>query len=52
MSVVAANYGLANRRLGAVSVVGPVRMDYPKAILSVREAAAELSRFVGDLYDE
>jgi heat-inducible transcriptional repressor len=52
LSVVAANYGLAGRPLGAVSVVGPVRMDYPKAILSVREAAAELSRFVGDIYDE
>jgi heat-inducible transcriptional repressor len=52
LSVVAAHYGLAGRPLGAVSVVGPVRMDYPKAILSVREAAAELSRFVGDIYDE
>jgi len=52
LSVVAAQYGLASRPLGAVSVVGPVRMDYPKAILSVREAAAELSRFVGDIYDE
>ena len=52
LSVVAANYGLASRPLGVVSVVGPVRMDYPKAILSVREAAAELSRFVGDIYDE
>jgi len=51
VSVVAAQYGLANRPLGAVSVLGPVRMDYPKAILSVREAAAELSRFVGDIYD-
>src|SRR6266550_1428150 len=52
LSVVAANYGLASRPLGAVSVVGPVRMDYPKAILSVREAAAELSRFVAQIYDE
>jgi heat-inducible transcriptional repressor len=52
LSVVASHYGLAGRPLGAVSVVGPVRMDYPKAILSVREAAAELSRFVGDIYDQ
>ena len=52
LSIVAANYGLASRNLGAVSVVGPVRMDYPKAIGSVRQAAAELSRFVGELYDE
>lgn len=52
LSVVAANYGLASRNLGAVSVLGPVRMDYPTAIISVRQAAAELSRFVGELYDE
>ena len=52
MSIVAASYGLPTRSLGAVSVLGPVRMDYPNAIHSVREAAAELSRFVGDLYEE
>jgi heat-inducible transcriptional repressor len=52
LSVVATHYGLASRPLGAVSVVGPVRMDYPKAIVSVRAAAAELSRFVDELYDE
>jgi heat-inducible transcriptional repressor len=52
VSVVAANYGLPRRNLGAVSVLGPVRMDYPQAIASVRQAAAELSRFVADIYDE
>ncbi len=52
VSVVAANYGLPRRNLGAVSVLGPVRMDYPQAIASVRQAAAQLSRFVSDLYDE
>jgi heat-inducible transcriptional repressor len=52
VSVVAANYGLPRRNLGAVSVLGPVRMDYPRAIASVREAALELSRYVSDLYDE
>ena len=31
-SVVAANYGLGHRTLGAVSVIGPVRMDYRNAI--------------------
>ena len=51
-TVVAANYGIPRRNLGTVSVVGPTRMDYPTAIASVRQAAAELSRFVGDLYDE
>ena len=52
VSVVASGYGLASRRLGAVSVVGPVRMDYARAITSVRQAAAELSRFVEDIYEE
>ncbi len=52
LSLVAANYGVASRNLGTVSVLGPLRMDYATAIISVREAAAGLSRFVGDLYDE
>jgi heat-inducible transcriptional repressor len=52
VSVVASGYGLAGRRLGAVSVMGPVRMDYANAIISVRQAAAELSRFVEDVYEE
>jgi len=52
LSFVAANYGVASRNLGTVSVLGPLRMDYATAIISVRAAAAELSRFVGELYDE
>ena len=51
LSVVASGYGLAGRHLGAVSVIGPVRMDYGHAIASVRQAAEELSRFVGELYE-
>jgi heat-inducible transcriptional repressor len=46
MSLVAANYGVARRNLGAVSVIGPLRMDYPGAIIAVRQAATELSRYV------
>jgi len=52
VSMVAANYGLARRNLGAVSVLGPVSMDYPQAIIAVRQAASELSRFVAEVYDE
>ena len=52
LSMVAANYGVARRNLGAVSVLGPVRMDYPLAIIAVRQAASELSRFVAEVYDE
>ena len=52
LAVVATGYGVASRRLGAVSVIGPVRMDYAGAIATVREAAHELSRFVEDAYAE
>jgi heat-inducible transcriptional repressor len=50
-SVVAANYGLGHRTLGAVSVIGPVRMDYRRAIGSVRSAAQALSEFVEEVYE-
>jgi heat-inducible transcriptional repressor len=51
LSLVAANYGLPQRNLGTVSVIGPTRMDYGSAIRAVREAAGMLSRFVEDVYD-
>jgi heat-inducible transcriptional repressor len=50
LALVATGYGLAQRKLGAVSVIGPVRMDYAGAIVTVREVANELSRFVEDAY--
>jgi heat-inducible transcriptional repressor len=50
LSLVAANYGLPQRNLGTVSVIGPTRMDYATAIRSVRDAAHQLSRFVEELY--
>jgi heat-inducible transcriptional repressor len=52
LALVAASYGLPQRQLGTVSVIGPLRMDYARAIHSVRDAAAQLSRFVTDYYDE
>ena len=52
LSLVAANYGLPQRNLGTVSVVGPTRMDYRLAIATVREAAHQLSRFIEDVYEE
>jgi heat-inducible transcriptional repressor len=50
-SVVAASYGLGHRTLGTVSVIGPVRMDYRRAIGSVRAAARALSGFVEEVYE-
>jgi heat-inducible transcriptional repressor len=52
LSLVAANYGLPQRNLGTVSVIGPTRMDYGLAIGSVRDAAHQLSRFIEDVYED
>jgi heat-inducible transcriptional repressor len=52
LAMVATGYGMARRKLGTVSLIGPVRMDYAGAIATVREAAHELSRFVEDTYAE
>ncbi|MCW3012293.1 MAG: hrcA [Solirubrobacterales bacterium] len=51
LSIIAAGYGLPARKLGTVSVIGPVRMDYGVAIRSVREAALQLSHFIEDVYE-
>ncbi|HWE59944.1 MAG TPA: heat-inducible transcriptional repressor HrcA [Solirubrobacteraceae bacterium] len=52
LALVAAGYGLPQRNLGTVSVIGPLRMDYPRVISVVRDAAAQLSRYVAEVYDE
>jgi heat-inducible transcriptional repressor len=52
VSVIGANYGLGHRNLGAVGVVGPLRMDYATAIASVRHAARELSRYFETVYSD
>lgn len=50
LALVGSTYGLPHRTLGTVSLLGPLRMDYEKALRSVRSAAYELSRFVEDVY--
>ena len=52
VSYVGASYGIANRSLGSVALLGPLRMDYDKAIRTVRTAAFELSRLVEDVYED
>jgi heat-inducible transcriptional repressor len=52
LALVGTTYGLSHRTLGAVSLLGPLRMDYDKALRSVRSAAHELSRFVEDAYGD
>jgi heat-inducible transcriptional repressor len=50
-ALVAAGYGLPTRKLGTVSVVGPLRMDYARTIATVREAAVQLSSYIEDVYE-
>ena len=50
LALVGATYGYANQPLGTVSLLGPLRMDYEKALGAVRSAAYELSRFVEEVY--
>ncbi|HEY3962580.1 MAG TPA: heat-inducible transcriptional repressor HrcA [Gaiellaceae bacterium] len=52
LALVGATYGLTHQTLGAVSLIGPLRMDYEKALRSVRAAAHELSRIVADAYED
>jgi heat-inducible transcriptional repressor len=49
-ALVANAYGLSHRRLGTVSVIGPICMDYPRAIESVRGLADALSSYIEDAY--
>jgi heat-inducible transcriptional repressor len=51
VSIVTANYGVARRNLGTVSVIGPTRMDYRLAMATVREAAHALSAFIEEVYE-
>ncbi len=51
VAYVGSTYGTSNRSLGGVGLLGPLRMDYEKAITAVRAAAFELSRLVEDVYE-
>jgi heat-inducible transcriptional repressor len=52
VALVGATYGLPTRTLGSIGLLGPVRMDYDKAVRTVRAAAYELSRLVEAAYEE
>ena len=51
VALVGATYGLSTRTLGTVGLLGPLRMDYEKAVRTVRAAANELSHVVEDAYE-
>jgi len=50
-SMVASTYGLPQQNVGAVSLIGPVRMDYQSAISTVRGAAHVLSELLEGRYE-
>jgi heat-inducible transcriptional repressor len=52
VALVGSTYGLPTRTLGTVGLLGPLRMDYDKAVRTVRAAAFELSRLVVAAYDD
>ncbi len=52
VALVGATYGLPTRTLGAVGLLGPIRMDYAKAVRTARAAAFELSRLVESAYED
>lgn len=49
--MVAATYGLPQRSVGTVSLIGPLRMDYENAIATVRGTAQLLSEFLEGRYE-
>jgi len=49
LALVGAGYGPSAQKLGTVSVIGPLQMDYGVVIATVREAAWQLSRYIEDV---
>ena len=50
LALVGATYGVAHRTLGSVSLLGPLRMDYEKALRSVRSAATRALALRREVY--
>ena len=49
-SVILGRYGLANEASGTISVIGPTRMPYARAIATISYLSSLLSRLTADLY--
>jgi heat-inducible transcriptional repressor len=49
-SVVLSRYGITDRVVGVVGVIGPTRMAYPRTISTVRYISTVMSDLLGDLY--
>ena len=51
-SVILARYGLRGEATGVIGTIGPTRMDYTRAIASVRYLAEFLSELLSALGEE
>lgn len=51
-SLVVSPYGVSGEAIGALGVMGPMRMPYSRAISTVRYVAGLMSDLFGDLYGE
>jgi heat-inducible transcriptional repressor len=49
-SVIVTRYGIPGEVGGALGVMGPIRMEYDRAIPTVRFLSKVMSELVGDLY--
>ena len=52
VALVGAPYGLANRSLGAVGLIGPVRMEYARTVTLVEYLGRALSRKIEESNQE
>ncbi len=50
LSVVVCQYGLPHRAVGAVGVVGPTRMEYPKTMAGVKFVSSAMSELLESVY--
>lgn len=49
-SIIVGRYGISGEAEGAIGVVGPKRMQYEKAITTIRYLSLVMSKLVGELY--
>lgn len=52
LSVVVSHYGIPQKAVGTLGVVGPTRMSYVRAISTVDYLSSVLSKLVSELYNE
>ena len=50
LSVVVCQYGLPHHAVGAVGVVGPIRMEYPKTVAGVKFVSSAMSELLESVY--